>query len=239
MKGALVFLAVFFIVTVVSLGYSDLPPGLQIYEAIGGLDIDYPILGIEVATLVPACFNGIVYGVIVWVLYSVTLGRKPEKVEVKVEVKPVESEVKPEEPKVEPTEERVSGSISRIKIGPSYAKRLTDAGVRTINDLLVSGATREGRKELAAKTGISEKLILEWVNLADLTRIKGIGEEFSDLLEEAGVDTVVELSRRNPVNLHAKIQEVNEEKKLVRRLPTLDEITQWIEQAKTLPRQVE
>ncbi|MEM2947633.1 MAG: DUF4332 domain-containing protein [Candidatus Bathyarchaeia archaeon] len=124
-------------------------------------------------------------------------------------------------------------------IGPEYAKKLIAVGVKTTDDLLNVGGTRKGRKELAEKTGISEKLILEWVNLADLFRIKGIGEEYSDLLEEAGVDTVVELSKRDPENLHAKILEINKEKKLVRKPPTLEQVKNWIEQAKKLPRKVE
>jgi predicted flap endonuclease-1-like 5' DNA nuclease len=130
--------------------------------------------------------------------------------------------------------------IEKIEgIGPTYAKKLIDAGIKTTEDLLESGSTPKGRENLVSKTGISAKLILEWVNLADLLRIKGVGEEYSDLLEEAGVDTVVELSRRVSDNLHAKILEVNEEKKLVRRPPTLNEVRQWIEQAKKLPRKVE
>lgn len=124
-------------------------------------------------------------------------------------------------------------------IGPAYAKKLAEAGIKTTDDLLAAGATPKGREELAAKTGISSKLILEWVNLADLFRIKGIGEEYSDLLEEAGVDTVVELAKRDPENLHAKILEVNEKKKLVRRPPTLKQVKDWVEQAKKLPRKVE
>ena len=124
-------------------------------------------------------------------------------------------------------------------IGPIYAEKLNAIGIRTTVDLLEDGATQRGREELVEKTGISSKLILEWVNLADLFRIKGIGEEYSDLLEEAGVDTVVELSGRNPDNLYSKILEVNEEKKLVRRLPRLDEVRDWVEQAKKLPRKVE
>ena len=91
MKGALVFLAVFAIILVVSLGYAELPPGRQIYDAIGGTDVDYPILGISVSTLVPACINGIVYGVIAWIIYSVTLGRQTQKVKVDVEVKAKET----------------------------------------------------------------------------------------------------------------------------------------------------
>ena len=124
-------------------------------------------------------------------------------------------------------------------IGPTYAKKLVDAGIPTTDDLLEAGATPNGREDLAETTGISEKLILEWVNLADLMRIKGVGEEYSDLLEEAGVDTVAELARRNAENLYGKICEVNEEKNLVNRPPTLNAVKDWVEQAKTLPKKVE
>jgi predicted flap endonuclease-1-like 5' DNA nuclease len=124
-------------------------------------------------------------------------------------------------------------------IGEVYARKLNNVGIFTTTDLLDTGGTRVGRDELSEKTGISEKLILEWVNLSDLMRIRGIGEEYSDLLEEAGVDTVVELARRNPDNLYAKVVEINEAKNLVRRTPTLDAIKDWIEEAKTLPRKVE
>ncbi len=130
-------------------------------------------------------------------------------------------------------------ALSTIEgIGEKYAAKLKDAGVGSVEALLEAGATPKDRKALAEKAGISESLILEWVNLADLFRIKGVGEEFSDLLEEAGVDTVVELAKRNAENLHAKMVEVNEAKKLVRRLPTAQQVAEWIEQAKSLPRKV-
>jgi len=130
--------------------------------------------------------------------------------------------------------------ISDIEgIGPVYAEKLKNIEIRTVEKLLEVGATRKGRKEISEKSGISDALILEWVNLADLFRIKGIGEEFSDLLEEAGVDTVKELAQRNAENLVAKIEEVNTEKKLVRRTPNLDMVKDWIDQAKKLPRVVE
>lgn len=123
-------------------------------------------------------------------------------------------------------------------IGPVYAEKLTAAGVQSIESLLKLGATPKGREELAEKAGIAMTLILEWVNHADLFRIKGVAEEYSDLLEEAGVDTVVELANRRPDNLHAKMLEVNEEKNLVRRPPSLKEVEKWVEQAKKLPRAV-
>jgi predicted flap endonuclease-1-like 5' DNA nuclease len=121
-------------------------------------------------------------------------------------------------------------------IGPKYAKALGKVEIKTTQGLLKAGATPKGRKELEASTGISGKLILEWVNLADLFRIKGVAEEYSDLLEEAGVDTVKELAQRNPVNLHKKILEVNAAKKLVRQVPSESQVKDWVAQAKGLPR---
>ncbi|MEE4194307.1 MAG: DUF4332 domain-containing protein [Anaerolineae bacterium] len=124
-------------------------------------------------------------------------------------------------------------------IGEVYAKKLVDAGVKTVGGLLKAGATAKGRKELEEKTGIAHALILEWVNLADLFRIKGVGEEYSDLLEEAGVDTVKELAQRNAENLYAKIVEINTAKQLVRKVPSSNQVADWVEQAKALPRIVE
>jgi predicted flap endonuclease-1-like 5' DNA nuclease len=121
-------------------------------------------------------------------------------------------------------------------IGEVYAQKLKGAGIATVEALLEKGTTPQGREDLAEASGISGKLILEWVNHADLFRIKGVAEEYSDLLEEAGVDTVPELAQRNAANLYAKLVEVNAAKKLVRRLPVQSQVTDWIEQAKALPR---
>jgi predicted flap endonuclease-1-like 5' DNA nuclease len=104
--------------------------------------------------------------------------------------------------------------------------------------LLEKGATPKGRKKIAEKAGISEKLILEWVNHADLFRVRGVGEEYADLLEEAGVDTVPELAQRKPENLYQKLREVNQAKKLVRRPPSQAEVSSWVKQAKELDRVV-
>ena len=123
-------------------------------------------------------------------------------------------------------------------IGEVYAQKLSDAGIKTTNALLKQGATSKGRKEIAENTGISETLILEWVNHVDLFRIKGVFEEYADLLEEAGVDTVKELAQRNPGNLYKKLVEVNEQKKLVRQLPGKSQVENWVAQAKQLDRAV-
>lgn len=130
-------------------------------------------------------------------------------------------------------------NISDVEgIGPAYGEKLTAAGVRTLDALLATAGTKKGRVDLASQTGISETLILEWVNRADLARIKGVGSEYADLLEAAGVDSVVELSKRVPANLTAKMVEINEAKHLVRSTPSESAVTAWVEEAKTLERMV-
>ena len=111
--------------------------------------------------------------------------------------------------------------------------------MRSTGDLLKKGGTARGREQLAKTSGVSKKLILEWVNHVDLFRIKGVFEEYADLLEEAGVDTVVELAQRNAANLYEAIVETNARKKLVRRPPSAKMVKDWVAQAKKLPRAVE
>ena len=120
-------------------------------------------------------------------------------------------------------------------IGPVYAEKLQAAGIKTSGDLLEKGKTAKGRKELAEATGISGKLILTWVNHADLYRINGVGPQFAELLEAAGVDTVKEFARRNAENLVAKMNEVNEQHKRVGRVPSVTEVQRMIDQAKEMP----
>ena len=121
-------------------------------------------------------------------------------------------------------------------VGAASAQKLETAGIKTVEALLEKGATPKGRKEIAEKSSIREKLILEWVNRADLSRISGVGTQYADLLEAAGVDTVPELAARNAANLCKKLEEVNTAKKLVRKLPTEAQVTDWVDQAKKLPR---
>jgi predicted flap endonuclease-1-like 5' DNA nuclease len=124
-------------------------------------------------------------------------------------------------------------------IGETQAKKLADAGIPTTQALLEAGRTPHGRQEIAEKTGIGDELILDWINRIDLFRVKGIGEEYSDLLEWAGVDTVPELAQRNPEHLHEKLIEVNKEKQLVRQVPGQSQVSDWVAQAKQLPRAIE
>lgn len=116
-------------------------------------------------------------------------------------------------------------------VGDAYATKLKEAGIKTVADLLDKGATDKGRKDIADATGISQKLILKWVNHADLFRIDGVGPQFAELLEASGVDTVKEFRHRNAENLAAKMAEVNEAKHLTRRVPSVTELQKMIDQA--------
>lgn len=130
-------------------------------------------------------------------------------------------------------------SIKEVEgIGEISARKLRWAGIESTDALLDRGATPRGRRKIAAETGLSSKRILDWVNHVDLFRISGVGEEYAQLLEEAGVDTVVELSHRNPANLRVKLEAINEEKGLVRRLPSEERLGEWIAEAQKLPRVV-
>lgn len=127
-------------------------------------------------------------------------------------------------------------SIESIEgIGPKFGAALRNAGVSTVEGLLKAGADKKSRIALAEKTGISEGRILKCVNMADLFRINGVASQYAELLECAGVDTVKELKHRNAENLAAKMAEVNEEKKLVRRPPSAAVVSDWVAQAKKLP----
>jgi predicted flap endonuclease-1-like 5' DNA nuclease len=138
-----------------------------------------------------------------------------------------------EKPKV------AKGKLTSIQgIAEATEKKLNDAGVTSVDDLLEKGATPKGREELAAKSGLGAAQILKFVNYADLFRIKGIAGQTAELLEASGVNTVAELAQRNPANLAAKLKEVNDEKKLTGKVPTEKQVGEWIEAAKTLPKKV-
>jgi predicted flap endonuclease-1-like 5' DNA nuclease len=127
-------------------------------------------------------------------------------------------------------------AITKIEgIGKVHGETLQKAGIRTTAALLERAKDPKGRKALAAETGIDESRVLKWANMADLMRIRGVGEEYSELLEAAGVDTVKELKTRKPENLHAKMLEVNAARKLVRQMPSLKAVAKWVAEAGSLP----
>ena len=129
----------------------------------------------------------------------------------------------------------MSYKIQEIEgIGPAYAEKLAAADIDTTEELLKLCCDAKGRKTTSEKTGVSESQLLKWANMADLMRISGVGSEYSELLEAAGVDTVKELRNRNAENLAAKMAEVNEQKKLTRTVPSGKTVADWVEQAKSL-----
>nr|WP_319516457.1 DUF4332 domain-containing protein [uncultured Cohaesibacter sp.] len=129
-----------------------------------------------------------------------------------------------------------SYSIAKIEgIGPAYTEKLKAVGITNTNAYLEKAKDAAGRKALEEETGIDHARILKWTNMADLMRIKGVGEEYSELLEAAGVDTVKELRNRNAVNLTAAMKDANVEKKLVRQVPALANVERWVAEAKQLP----
>lgn len=119
-------------------------------------------------------------------------------------------------------------------IGPKYATMLNEAGIKTTANLLEAGASKNGRKALAEKTTINEKMLLKWVNMCDLFRINGVAGQYAELLEGAGVDTVKELRTRNAENLAEKMAEVNKEKNLCKVSPSSSTVVKWVEQAKDM-----
>jgi len=129
--------------------------------------------------------------------------------------------------------------ISLIEgIGSVYADKLMHAGITTVENLLQLGATRQGRKALAEQLGVSDDLVLHWVNAADLFRIKGVGAQYAVLLENAGIVSVPELARRNPEHLLGELQQINDTRHLVRSMPYLKQVKKWVNRAKELPRMV-
>lgn len=130
----------------------------------------------------------------------------------------------------------MSYSIEDIEgIGTQYAAKLRKIGIKRTHHLLERGASKKGREDLAAESGLDEQLILKWTNMADLMRIRGVGEEYSELLEAAGVDTVKELRNRKAENLHKAMVEANTKRKLVRQLPGQIQVEKWVTQARKLP----
>lgn len=124
-------------------------------------------------------------------------------------------------------------------IGPALGKKFREVGIKTTDQLRNATKTKAQRKELAAKAGVSEDKVLTFANHVDLFRIQGVGAQYAELLEAAGVDTVKELANRKPENLAQKMEEVNASKKLVRRVPPLKSVQKWVADAKTLPRGLE
>jgi predicted flap endonuclease-1-like 5' DNA nuclease len=258
MSKAVVFVIVFLLLFAVTILIPAIPPGDMISSLVG-ISGTMSILGISILTIVNGAINGLVWGLIVFIIYILASPPKKrtlpammhpnyppppkptptEATTVTMSAKPIERKRRPEVKKRK-TYTALDQDIETIEgIGPAYGSKLRNSGVRVVDDLLRAGATGRGRRILANRVGVAQRTLLKWVYRADFFRIKGIGTQYSALLESAGVNTVSDLSRRNPKNLYAKLREINESKNLVRRVPPYRTVQVWVRKAKNLTRIVE
>jgi predicted flap endonuclease-1-like 5' DNA nuclease len=260
MSKAIVFVIVFLCLFAVTLVIPALPPG-DMLSSLVGIPEPISILGISGAVIVNGIINGLVWGLIAFIIYVLASPSPKRK-----EFPPMMSPSYPPAPKPTPTEATTVVTMSakprekkrrpQVKkrrtyialdqdietiegIGPTYGNKLRNSGVRVVGDLLRAGSTRYGRRILARKVDVAPRTLLKWVYRADFFRIRGIGTQYSALLESAGVHTVTALSRRDPKNLYAKLREINRKKNLVRRIPPYRTVQRWIKSAKNLKRIVE
>ena len=193
------------------------------------MNISYPYLAIIGGLLV------VIGALLAWFSLKPVPAAKPAK--------PVKKAVRVAKPAKVAKAKKIEMKIVDIEkiegIGEVYTEKFKAIGIKTTKDLLEAGQTPSGREELANKTDLSAKLILEWVQDSDLMRIKGVSEEYSDLLEESEVRDVPELATKDPASLYKKLLEVNAEKKIVRKTPLRNDVRNWIEQAKKLPKMIE
>ena len=234
MIGAIVFLIIFIFFLLLSLIGISTPPGEIVLT-----EIIPDILKTDYAQFAEGIINGVLFGLLIYILFIIVKMVSRENPSKKEVMAIVENGSKLESESIVGPVSTSSPIIEIEGIGIEYSEKLKNIEIKTTDELLNAGGTKQGRKEISEKINISETIILEWVNMADLFRIKGIGEEYSDLLKEVRVRTVVQLSRRNPNNLYETILGVNAAKKRVRRPPSLSQIKDWIEQAKSLERKVE
>lgn len=261
MSKAVVFVIAFLVFFAITLVIPGLPPGDMIGSFVGISETaaTTSIAGISGTTIVNGVINGLIWGIIVFAIYAVIYRtpkkRLPQMITPTYPTTPpptpapvttsVTMSRKPREKKRQRKAKRrtyvaLDQDIETIEgIGPTYGNKLRNSGVKVVGDLLREGATRFGRRILARKVDVALGTLLKWVHRADFFRIRGIGKQYSELLESAGVSTVTELSRRDPYNLHAKLRRVNREKHLVRRLPPSTTVRRWVNSAKNLKRIVE
>jgi len=259
MSKVVVFAIVFLLLFVVTLMVPVIPPGGMII-GLFGISEAASIVGISVVTILNGIINGLIWGLIVFIIYVVATPAPKSR-----EFEPMRAPSYPTAPKPIPTEATSVVTMSakprekrphQVKkrrtytaldqdietiegIGPTYGSKLRNSGVKVVDDLLRAGSTRSKRRILANKIDVSPATLLKWVYRADFFRIRGIGTQYSSLLESAGVNTVADLSRRNPKNLHASLKAINRKKNLVRRIPPYRTIQGWIKSAGNLTRIVE
>jgi predicted flap endonuclease-1-like 5' DNA nuclease len=262
MSKAAVFAIAFLVFFALTLVITALPPGDTITSIVGvpeAIATTYILGDISGTVIINGIINGLVWGIIVFAIYAL-IYRTPKK-----KLPPMITPTYPTAPVPKPTPVTSPVAMSRkpqqkrrqrkVKrrtyialnqdietiegIGPTYGTKLRNSGVKVVGDLLREGSTRFGRRILARKVDVAPGTMLRWVHRADFFRIRGIGTQYSALLESAGVNTVTDLSWRDPSSLHAKLRRINREKHLVRRIPPVTTVRRWIERAKNLRRIVE
>lgn len=259
MSKAAVFVLVFLILFVLTLAIPIIPPG-EMITSLFELPGTMIVLGLSLVDILNGIINGLIWGLVVFTIFVVVKPSSKDR-----ELEPLRSPSYPTIAKPIPTEATAVVTMSKKPrekrqteirkkrtytsldqdieaiegIGPAYGNRLRNSGVRVVDDLLRAGSTRSKRRILANKIDVAPAMLLKWVYRADFFRIRGIGTQYSSLLESAGVNTVADLSRRNPKNLHARLRAINMKKNLVRRTPPYRTIERWIKNAKNLERLLE
>jgi predicted flap endonuclease-1-like 5' DNA nuclease len=249
MHAVAVFAGAFLVLVAVTLAIPGLPPGEMVFEVLGFQQMTGSFLGISFSTLLNGFVNGFLWGLVAAAVYA--LSRRGSR-------KPLLPLPEPEElpsppPRAMPVDERVEKippaltvrqrrfrmvrdrDVKTIEgIGPLRGRLLNGMGIRTVNDLLRVAATKVGRQRIANRLGVSYRMVLSWVYRGDLLRVRGVGRQYSELLESAGVSSVADLSNRNALVLWQTLRGVNREKRLVRRVPPRDTIEMWVYNAKRL-----
>ena len=250
MLSVLLFDASFLFLFGITLVVPTFPPGEIIHDFLGISEITSPISGISGNFLVNGVINGLFWGIIILITFRLVSRPSRKKAVLPTWVPsyttshastsnyiPPKTYTKKPIRKVRKrrTQATLNQKIMAIEgIGPIYGERFKRSGVGTVDDLLREGHDRSGRRYLAREVGVSESTLLRWVYRADFFRISGIGKQYSSLLESAGVNSVTDLSRRNPEKLYERLRKTNWRKNLVRRTPPYGMVKEWIESAKSL-----
>jgi len=248
MSIAAIFAGAFLLLMAITFIVPVLPPAQLLHEFLNIPQPTLTIWGIPTATLFYGITNGFFYGVVAAAAYGLSRDRtrhkplppmpdarhllepppKPMPIDWRADRYPPAITVRTERGRIEQDIETIEG------IGSSRGRMLRNAGIRTVDDLLRAGATRRGRQRIANEIGVSYATMHKWVYRGDLLRVRGIGRQYSELLETAGVATLTDLSTRNPRFLWQTLKLVNRERKLVRRIPPLKTIENWVHKAKFL-----
>ena len=246
MSKVLVFAISFFLILVLTIVFPILPPGKTICDSFGLSPISWGIIGFSGSSLIFGLINGLFWGLIILVFFIVishTSGDKlppmptPSHIPESVPPKIQSSTARKVPPKIikRKTYVTLDQDIKTIEgIGPAYGSKFRNINIKIVEDLLRAGSTKKSRRALSVELGVAPKTILKWVYRADFFRLRGIGKQYSSLLESAGVNTVTDLSSRNPKNLYMILKKTNDEKNMVKRIPPISLIQDWVESAKNL-----